>query len=393
MAEYWGGFKTPLKWSDIRHENDPRGKVLPSSPYLLLGSTEAYSGKSALTLGIAQYFQQQGLRIAYGKPLGTCFEDSSVKPGAVLIDEDVRFIAETLNLSEDQRYPTLVMLDPTSVQRRLAQTDSTDYLTQLQQYRDRPPGDIALIEGAGRLVDGQVFSLDLPAVAAALDAPVLLANRWSETGSVDSLLAAQQSLGDRLLGVVLNAVPRSELDHVRETLVPFLEARGIPVLGLLPQSALLRSVSVTELVSRLNAEVLCCRDRLDLMVESLTIGAMNVNSAMEYFRKGRNMAVVTGGDRADIQLAALETSTQCLILTGRVAPLPQIISRAEEMEIPILSVQLDTLTTVEIIDQAFGQVRLHEVVKAQYVSRLVREALDFPRLQSLLGLPAIAAAS
>jgi BioD-like phosphotransacetylase family protein len=40
------------------------------------------------------------------------------------------------------------------------------------------------------------------------------------------------------------------------------------------------------LVHQLKAEVLCRSDRLDLMVESLAIGAMNVNAAVKYFRKG-----------------------------------------------------------------------------------------------------------
>jgi uncharacterized protein len=99
----------------------------------------------------------------------------------------------------------------------------------------------------------------------------------------------------------------------------------MPVLGVMPRSPLLRSVTVEELARRLQAQVLCCHDRLDLLVETLSIGAMNVNSAMEFFRRRRNMAVVTGADRTDIQLAALEASTQCLILTGAGDPLPQLV--------------------------------------------------------------------
>ena len=57
---------------------------------------------------------------------------------------------------------------------------------------------------------------------------------------------------------------------------------------------LLRSVTVGELVRRLEARVICCADRQELLVETLSIGAMNVNSAMEFFRKRRNMAVVPG---------------------------------------------------------------------------------------------------
>ena len=107
---------------------------------------------------------------------------------------------------------------------------------------------------------------------------------------------------------------------------------------------------------------------------------MNVNSAMEFFRKRRNMAVVTGADRTDIQLAALEASTQCLILTGAGDPLLQLINRAEELDVPILKVEKDTLSTVEVIEHAFGHVRLHESVKATYAFRLVDEHCDLDKL-------------
>jgi BioD-like phosphotransacetylase family protein len=99
------------------------------------------------------------------------------------------------------------------------------------------------------------------------------------------------------------------------------------------------------------------------------------------------MAVVTGADRTDIQLAALEASTQCLILTGAGEPLPQLISRAEELDVPVLKVEHDTLATVEVIEAAFGHVRLHEAVKASYAMRLVEENCQFERLFSRLRLP------
>ncbi|NEQ83509.1 MAG: phosphotransacetylase family protein, partial [Moorea sp. SIO2I5] len=130
----------------------------------------------------------------------------------------------------------------------------------------------------------------------------------------------------------------------------------------------------------------CCPDRLDLMVETLTIGAMNVNAALKYLRKGVNMAVVTGGDRPDLQMAALETSTHCLILTGQVQPQSVILRRAEEFEIPVLSVDLDTLTTVEIIDNSFGQVHLHEAIKVECMQQMMNEYFDIERLIKLLGL-------
>lgn len=360
--------------------------MLKSNKHLLIGSTQAYSGKSATILGLAQQLKDQGVDIAYGKPLGTCFTD----PQTDSLDEDVRFISRTLNLSENRLRPTLLSLDPKTIRRRIQGNDQADYTQALSQYQQMQGGDLVILEGPGSLEEGSLFDLSLLQIAQVVDASILLVARFHPTLIVDSLLSAKQRLGDRLVGVLLNDVPTEELSFLDNTIKPFLEAQGISVIGALPSNRLLRSVSVEELVHQLNAEVICRPDRLGLMVEQLTIGAMNVNSALKYFRRAQNMAVVTGGDRTDIQLAALETSTQCLILTGHFPPNSLILSRAEDLEIPILSVDLDTLTTVEIVDRAFGQVRLHETAKVQCIRQMMAKHFDIGRLLAYLGLePAV----
>ncbi|WP_414526571.1 phosphotransacetylase family protein [Nodularia chucula] len=354
-----------------------------SAKCLLIGSTETYSGKSATVLGLSHQLQQKELDIAYGKPLGTCFSAS----GGSVVEEDIQFIADSLNLPTNRVAATILALNEVNVQKRLRGEDKTDYRQLLkQQYLQVSQGDLVLLEGPGDLTQGHLFDLSLLQVAEALDAAVLLVGRYNSLLSAEAFLSAKQLVGDRLVGVVINDIPPEQLEIVNAELCPFLEKQDIPVLATLPKSDLLRSVSVGQLVNQLNAEVLCRGDRLDLMVESLAIGAMNVNSAVKYFRKRRNMAVVTGGDRVEIQQAALETSTQCLILTGQLPPPPFILSRAEELEIPILSVDLDTLTTVEIIDRTFGQVRVHEPIKVQCIRQLMTDNFDIDRLLSKLGL-------
>ena len=61
-----------------------------SAKYLLIGSTETYSGKSATVLGLSHQLQQKGLDIAYGKPLGNSL---SISEGTV-VEEDVQFIGK-----------------------------------------------------------------------------------------------------------------------------------------------------------------------------------------------------------------------------------------------------------------------------------------------------------
>ena len=354
---------------------------------LLIGSCEPFSGKSALVLGLARQLTQRGIRLRFGKPLATILDPEASAP---LLDADVQFIGDTLGLAADQLIPSLQALTPATAEARLLAADlaaGPAFEAFQEQLASAPATEQVLLEAAGSLSEGLLYGLSLPQLARSLGAAVVLVHLWHDSRSIDALLQARELLGDHLAGVVLNAVDPEAVAELEATVVPALERLGLTVFGVMPRSPLLRSVTVEELAKRLEARVLCCRDRLDLLVENLSIGAMNVNSAMEFFRRRRNMAVVTGADRTDIQLAALEASTQCLILTGAGEPLPQLLNRAEELEVPLLKVEQDTLTTVEVIEGAFGHVRLHESVKATYAVRLVEEHCSFDRLFSRLGLP------
>jgi BioD-like phosphotransacetylase family protein len=368
---------------------------------LLIGSSDPFSGKSALVLGLARQLKRQGIPIRLGKPLATILESkasamASAPSGAAraeepLIDDDVRFIGSFIGLGEEALIPSLHLLEPGAAHRRLVagELEPGPGFAELQRQVAESGEHLVLLEAAGSLDEGLVFGLALAQLAAGLEAQVVLVHPWRDSRSIDPLLEARGQLGDRLAGVVLNSIDPDQLAAVRSEVVPALERLALPVLGTLPRSPLLRSVTVEELSLRLQAQVLCCGERLDLLVETLSIGAMNVNAAMEFFRRRRNMAVVTGADRTDIQLAALEASTQCLILTGVGEPLPQLINRAEELEVPVLKVEHDTLTTVEVIEAAIGQVRLHENVKATYAVRLVEEHCHFERLFERLRLPVV----
>jgi len=351
---------------------------------LLIGSCEPFSGKSAVVLGLARQLIREGVSIVFGKPLAAASAAADFP-----MDPEVRFVGRTLSLGEDQLLPSLKLLEAGSVHTRLlsGDLDSSDALDPLRRRIAAESERLVLLEGPGTLSEGLLFGLSLVQLTRGLDAPVVLVHGWRDSLSVEPLLEARQQLGDHLAGVVLNGVEPDGLDALRAEVEPALERLGLPVLGVMPRSPLLRSVTVEELARRLDARVLCCHERLDLLVETLSIGAMNVNSAMEFFRRRRNMAVVTGADRTDIQLAALEASTQCLILTGVGEPLPQLINRAEELEVPVLKVDHDTLTTVETIEAAFGHVNMHEAVKAGYAIRLVQEHCRFDRLFERLRLP------
>ncbi|WP_308256059.1 phosphotransacetylase family protein [Geminocystis sp. GBBB08] len=345
-----------------------------SNKYLFIASSEPYTGKSATILGIAHQLQNKGIKLGYGKPIGTCFN-----PLDSLRDEqDLQFISQTLNLSESQVKSPLLLLDEKTIIEYIEKEHN--YQDELVEYCASIDADLVLLEGAGNLIQGNLFHLCAPEITAKIDASALLVVKYEPLLIIDQILEAKQVFQDRLIGVLINSIPHQQLDILENTIKPFFQSKDIEILGMLPTDRLLQSVSVRELVSQLKAKVLCREDRLDLMVESLTVGAMNVNSALEYFRQRQNMAVITGSDRTDLQLAALESSTNCLILTGHTPPQQLILARAEDLEIPILKVDFDTLTTVEIVDRAFGTVRLHETIKVECVQNLIEEHFNIDLL-------------
>ncbi len=354
-----------------------------SAKHLLIASTEAYCGKSATILGLGYLAKEKEISIGYGQPLATDLQGRSKKTEPT---EDTKFLANTLGLPPNQARPPLLSLDRNLIARRLQGNDRQNYAEALRDYVNQIDGELIFLEGPSNLWEGSIFNLSVPEIAELIDASILLVARYHPQLLVGSLLSAKKFLGDRLLGIVINDIPLAELVTATETIKPYLENQNIPVLGMIPQDRILNSVSVREIATRLNAEVLCCSEHLDWMVESLSIGAMNVNSALGYFRQRENMAVVTGGDRTELQMAALETSTHCLILTGRIPPKELIIERAESLDIPVLSVDTDTLTTVEVVDSAFGKVPIQEAIKVEQIKRLMKQHFDIDRLIKHFGL-------
>ncbi len=361
------------------------------SDILLIGSCEPFSGKSALVLGIAKRLLNHDKKVRIGKPLATCIELTNLPSMTYegLIDDDVKFIGSTLNIKEENLISSVGLLDNISAEKRISNKDLNPGkgFEQIQELVKDNFDGLNILEAAGNLYEGMIYGLSLPELAKNLNAKVLIVNLWEDSKSVDALLDAKKQLGDHFAGVVLNAVVPEEVEKIKHKIIPSLKDMDIEVFGVMPKSPLLRSVTVGELITRLNAQVICCPEKEELLVETLSIGAMGVNSAMEFFRRRRNMAVVTGADRTDIQLAALEASTQCLILTGMGEPLSQLIHRAEELEVPILKVELDTLSAVEIIEQAFGHVRIHESIKASYAIQLVQENVNLKRILEKIDFP------
>jgi BioD-like phosphotransacetylase family protein len=212
-----------------------------------------------------------------------------------------------------------------------------------------------------------------------MKAHVLMVEPWRGDVSADSLFGAYQIFRDQFTGCVFNKVPVHTVEHIKGTVNPFLEKKGIKIFGVFPKDHFLESVSVRQLNDILGGKVLCCEDKLEEFVENFSIGAMDVDSALNYFRRTPNKAVITGAHRADIQLAALETSTKCIILTGGIVTNNVVIGKAQANGIPIISVPDDTFTTIDRIEISMGKTSIREKRKVERVKELMDVEFNMQR--------------
>jgi hypothetical protein len=352
---------------------------------LYITGAERYSGKTATCLALGVRLQLDGFRVGYLKPV-------SLQPwriGNRIADEDAAFVKQVLNLSSEPWELSPVVITPDFLRSWLTDPNPEDLMVKVQDAyttvsKDK---DVLILEGGGSLREGYVVGLPTVGVVKRLGSQALVIAKYrEEVRMLDDVLSTQARLGESFCGILINRVPEDAKDFVTKIAVPFLEKKNVNVFGVLPEVKGLSALTVGELIKLLDAEVLTKYQRAEALVENLTVGAMTAEAALSRFRRSSNKAVITGGDRTDIQLAALETSTTCLILTGNLRPSPLVIKQAEEFDISVLLVRTNTMETIEQIEKFFGKTRLGQTAKLKQFQTLLDTHLDKERFYYSLGL-------
>ncbi len=353
---------------------------------LYITSVEQYSGKTALCLALGKQMQQDGHNIGYLKPMST---QPWRSPSGELADEDAIFVQKTLGLAPDLGALCPVIVTPSSLRERLKGVVLDDPLEKIEQAAEAAckGKDALLVEGGASLREGYAMGVSNLQVAERLGAPAIVLVKYrGEMRLVDDAYTARFRLGEQLHGVILNQVPNEAAEFVSEYARPYLEEKGIRVLGSMPRVPRLSALSVGELLDLLSAKVLTKNVDPNALVEAFSVGAMTADVALSRFRRQTNKAVITGGDRTDIQLAALETSTVVLILTGNLYPSPLIIQQAESLGVPILLVNDNTMETTERIERAYGKTRLGQPEKLETFIQLLADNVDIKAIYAAIEL-------
>ncbi|WP_456325015.1 phosphotransacetylase family protein [Desulfonauticus submarinus] len=350
---------------------------------LYIGSTSGYSGKNLITMTLGLKFQQEGYKIGYMKPVGAMPK----RVGDKLGDEDALFMQEILGLSEDPEKLTPIVVDHDFKIKAFSgqYKNLTEKIEAAYQELSKDK-DIMLVSGSGSMYSGRYCNVDGVTLVKKFGFKTLVIDRFDKELNYDYLAVLKDELKDNMLGCVLNDIPNQFMEELNSMIIPFLENKGVKVLGVIPKDPLMGAIKIGDLAKRLGGRIIVANEKADKVVENFLIGTMQVENFMTHFKKNPKAAVIVGGDRSDVQLVALEGNCQCLILTGNLYPNDIIMTRAEVLGVPIVLVRDDTFTIAKKMDEILSRVKLRDVIKVQHGTKLVGSLLDFNAIKQGLGL-------
>jgi BioD-like phosphotransacetylase family protein len=346
---------------------------------LYITSTES-AGKTALCAGIGEKLLDRGLKVGFMEPIHL------IETGRTNGCQDAVFIKDSLRLAESEQLICPNRLSPHELWRNLTE-DPENFSQNLKQSYRKISGDkdIVIMEGLSDIGVDKISTLACYMVADALEAGLIIVIHYASNFDVSRIVQISKKV-KHLMGVIINLVPGSQMEMAEHKLSASFEKEGIKVLGILPEVRRLLGLSVGELAQVLGGELLSSSEKTEEIVENIMVGAMTVDSGILYFNRKENKAAVIRGERADMQLAALETSTKCLIVTNNVKPLPLVMVQAQEKQVPIIVVKQDVSEAIAVIEEALIKASFRSRSKLDMFRELLDSRFDFDALYAELGL-------
>ena len=147
------------------------------------------------------------------------------------------------------------------------------------------------------------------------------------------------------------------------------------VLAVLAEDRTLAAPSVGDVAAALKARWLAGEgDRGSF--DRVMIGTISSDAASPYFGNRARTCVITRFDKTDVQLAALQTDIECLVITGGGEPSPYLLDRVRSTrdEIAVLLAPDSTVETMRAIEGLYGTSRFEGNGKLACAVELLDEA-------------------
>lgn len=340
---------------------------------VIIASLRKNAGKTTVMVGMAKALNK---KIGYLKPFG----DRLIYNKKRLWDYDSALIANTFALSENPEDMS-IGFDHSKLRymydEKVTREKVLDLAANMAQGKD-----LLFVEGGRDLAYGISVYLDAVSLARYLGGNLVIVISGDENTVFDDITYVKKNMdlsGINFKGIIINKV--QNMDDFKETYLPQIQKIGVPVRGVIPYQKDLTYFSVSYLSERLFAKVVTGEGHLNRTVKNIFIGAMSVNAALQQpLLKKEGILMITGGDRTDMILVALDYQVTGIILTNNVVPPSHIISKATERKVPMLMVPYDTYETARRIDSMEPLMTKDDKQKIELLGKLIQENVNIQEI-------------
>lgn len=339
------------------------------------------SGKTAIALGLALLWKEKGFKVGYFKPKRSGHNLHHNRDADAYLLKKVLGLPWEVGQLAPLRLESIYIFGPEDHHSSSIEKMEAKLKDCFQEIAAN--SQIVITEGGRSPCACFSLLLDDFNLAKKWEAPVIFVSNLDKDDDLDRLIFYNNYMQDRglyLLGNIFNNVSPAVLSKAREVYLPLLEKKGYRLLAIMPSHPAITFPTVKEFHEALKGEILTGEENLGLPVEEIVVGTMTIEGALRYLRRAINKAVITGGDRSDMALTALETSTSVLILTGGLYPDMRVISQARERGVPVLLVHYDTYTTIGLLQGIARQIRPHDSETITLIKEEVRRHCPWEKI-------------
>jgi phosphate acetyltransferase len=317
---------------------------------VFIASTEPYSGKSIISIGLVNMLLGKAQKIGYFKPI---INQNDTQKRDDHIDTILSYF--DLPVIYDDAY-AFTWQEAMSKMETESEGEVLDTIIRKFKYLEEKY-DFTVVEGTDYLGDGAAFEFDINVqIAKNLRAPVIIVISGKDKSTaqiVNGVLTAIHNFDARetqVLAVVANKIKPEFAKDVEELLKEQLSP-GI-LLTVIQEDIRLQSPTMKEICTRLNGKLLFGKDHLSNLADNFVTGAMQVPNFLNYLKE--NVVIITPGDRGDIIISALQANLSTsypkvagIILTAGYEPEEPIIRLINGLQtvVPIIAVESGTFQT------------------------------------------------
>ena len=342
---------------------------------LIITSTRTHAGKTTIGAGIAL---NADMKCGYFKPLG----DKPVYTKKTLLDRDTEVFNEWLGLDIDPN-DCCIGFEHEKI-RSSCQLEGASQ-TLIDKFEKVSAGkELMIIESGRNFTFGSSLCMDADSLGNTLGGDIILVTEGDARLIIDKVIAAAKvfrSTDSKLAGVIVNKVSEEDEYMLDEDIIPALDEENVNYLGHVPLHPELEKARTALVVEKLHAKLVAGANGLDKRIQKVMVGALSADAAlrMPAFQNEGKM-LITGGDRVDLILVSLSEDTAGIILTNNVLPHPRILSKADQLNVPIMSVPMDTYTTAKMVEHIVAELMPDDIEKKELIKNLVKDGVILDKI-------------